>query len=113
MKRARLYIIMESTGHYHRSLQQFLQELDLPVYIIHVLARPKGMMKTDRRDALGLANHLYSQLELGVQVADKKELARRSVSPTPAAAQLKGLVRHRYELVRETTRAEKQTDGHL
>jgi Rod binding domain-containing protein len=48
---------------------------------------------------LGLANQLYSQLELGVQVADKSQLARRAVPPTPAAAQLKGLTRHRYEFV--------------
>ncbi|GHO60360.1 hypothetical protein KSB_88350 [Ktedonobacter robiniae] len=60
-------------------------------------------MKTDKRDALGLANHLYNQLELGMQVADKAQLVRRAVPPTPAAAQLKGLIRHRYELVREST----------
>lgn len=52
-------------------------------------------MKTDKRDALGLANHLYSQLELGVQVADKLQLIRQAVPPTPAAMQLKGLIRHR------------------
>lgn len=98
-----IFVLIEQTGHYHRVLQQYLQELDLPVYVIHVHERPKGMMKTDKRDALGLANQLYSQLELGVQVADKSQLARRAVPPTPAAAQLKGLIRHRYELVREST----------
>jgi transposase len=61
------------------------------------------MMKTDKRDALGLANHLYNQLELGMQVADKAQLVRRAAPPSPAAAQLKGLIRHRYELVREST----------
>src|SRR5215831_12555647 len=98
-----VFVLMERTGHYHLALQQYLQEFDLPIYLMHVQERPKGMMKTDKRDALGLANHLYNQLELGVQVADKKELVRRAVPPTPAAAQLKGLVRHRYELVREST----------
>lgn len=36
-------------------------------------------------------------------MADKTQLARRAVSPSSAAAQLKGLIRHRYELVREAT----------
>jgi len=35
-----------------------------------VQERPKGMVKTDKRDALGLANRLYTQLELGAQVED-------------------------------------------
>jgi transposase len=96
-------VLIEKTGHYHKALQQFLQELDLPVYVMHVQERPKGMMKTDKRDALGLANTLYNQLALGVQVADKTQLVRRAVAPSPAAAQLKGLIRHRYELVREAT----------
>lgn len=97
------YILMEQTGHYHRALQQYLLELDLPIFLMHVLRRPSGMLKTDKRDALRLANHLYSQLELGVQVADKLQLVRRAVPPTEAAAQLKGLVRHRYELSHEST----------
>jgi transposase len=97
------YILMEQTGHYHRALQQYLLELDLPIYVMHVLRRPSGMLKTDKRDALRLANHLYGQLELGVQVADKMQLVRRAVPPTEAAAQLKGMVRHRYELNHECT----------
>lgn len=98
-----VFILMERTGHYHKALLQYLQELDLPVFVMHVRTRPAGMMKTDKRDALSLANHLYSQLELGVQVADKLQLVRRAVPPTQASAQLKGLIRHRYELVREVT----------
>jgi transposase len=98
-----VFILMERTGHYHKALLQYLQELDLPVFLMHVRTRPAGMLKTDKRDALGLANHLYGQLELGVQVADKLQLVRRAVPPTPASAQLKGLIRHRYELVREVT----------
>jgi transposase len=90
-------------SHYHRPLQQYLQELDLPVYVIHVQSRPAGMLKTDKRDALMLANTLYNQLELGVQVPNKLQLVRRLMPPTKAAAQLKGLIRHRYELVREST----------
>jgi transposase len=97
------FVLMEKTGHYHNALQQYLQEFDIPVYMIYVQERPNWIMKTDKRDALGLANQLYSQLELGVQVADKTQLVRRAVPPAAAAAQLKGLIRHRYELVREST----------
>lgn len=99
-----VYILLERTGHYHRALEQYLQELDIPVYVIQVQSRPAGMLKTDKRDALTLANQIFSQLELGTQVADKAQLIRRLVPPTEAAAQLKGLIRHRYELIRETTR---------
>ena len=97
------FILMEQTGHYHRPLQQYLLELDLPVYVMHVQSREFGMLKTDKRDALGLANHLYNQLELGVQVTNKLQVVRHAVSPSAAAAQLKGLMRHRYELVNEST----------
>jgi transposase len=98
-----VFVLLERTGHYHRALEQYLQELDIPVYVMHVQSRPAGMLKTDKRDALTLANQLYSQLELGVQVANKVQLIRRLVPPTEAAAQLKGLIRHRYELIREST----------
>jgi transposase len=62
------FLLLEQTGHYHRSLQQYLVECDLAVYVIHVQRRLTGIIKTDKRDALGLANQLYNQLELGVQV---------------------------------------------
>ena len=96
-------VLLEKTGHYHKALQRFLQELDVPVYVMQVQERLSGMMKTDKRDALGLANTLDNQLALGVQVANKAQLVRRAVPPRGAAAQLKGLIRHRYELVREAT----------
>jgi transposase len=78
-------------------------ELDLPVYVMHVQHRESGMIKTDKRDALGLANQLYNQLELGVQVADKLQVVHRAIPPSDAAAQLRGFMRHRYELVDEET----------
>src|SRR5712692_1610864 len=65
------FIVMEQTGHYHRPLLQYLLELDLPVYVMHVQSREARMLKTDKRDALGLANHLYNQLALGVQVREQ------------------------------------------
>ncbi len=97
------FILLEQTGHYHRPLLQYLLELDISVYVIHVQSRDARMLKTDKRDALGLANRLYNQLALGVQVENKLQVVRRAVPPSEAAAQLKGLMRHRYELVNEAT----------
>src|SRR6266700_4567907 len=97
------FIVMEQTGHYHRPLLQYLLELDLPVYVMHVQSREATILKTDKRDALGLANHLYNQIALGVQVSNRLQVIRRAVPPSEAAAQLKGFMRHRYELVNEAT----------
>jgi hypothetical protein len=83
---------------------QDLQDRDLAVYLIHVQSRPAGLLKTDKRDALGLANTLYAQLDLGAHVAEKARLVRRAVPPTEAASLLRGLIRHRYELPQEATR---------
>lgn len=71
--------------------------------LMHVQSRPKGMLKTDKRDAQSLANHIYNQLDHGIQIADKSHLVRRAIPPTEAAKQLKGLMRHRYELSHEST----------
>jgi transposase len=46
---------------------------------------------------------LYNQLEKGIQVGDPLQAVRRLVSPTEAAAQLRGMVQHHYELVAEST----------
>lgn len=96
-------VLLEHTGHYHRLVEQYLLELDITVYRIHVQKRAEGMLKTDKRDALGLANTLYTQLELGAQVPDRMQLVRRIVPPTKAAAQLQGIMRHRYELSHTST----------
>src|SRR5258708_17513984 len=96
--------MLEKTGHYHVALVDYLLEQDLSVYLVHVHERPRGLTKTDKRDALNLANHLYNQLEKGVQFADRSELARRALPPSEPAAQLKGLMGHRYELIHECTR---------
>jgi hypothetical protein len=70
---------------------QVLRELDITVYRIHIQKRASGMLKTNKRDALGLANTLYTQLALGSQVADKLQLVRRIVPPIKAAAQLRSI----------------------
>lgn len=97
------FVLVEKTGHYHLALVDYLLQLDLAVYVIHVQKRPKGMLKSDRRDALGLANHLYNQLAKGIQLPDRTELVRRALPPTDTAARLKGLIGHRHELVHEST----------
>lgn len=96
-------VLLEHTGHYHKNLEQYLLEWDITVYRIHVQERPKGMTKTDKRDALGLANRLYTQLELGAQVEEKMQLVRRTAPPTQAAVQLRGFMQHRYELSHQRT----------
>ncbi len=101
---AQAYVLLEHTGHDHLPLVQFLQELDISVYIMPVQKRPVGMLKTDKRDALGLANHLYNQLEKEIQLADKTHLVRQLLPPTDAGLQLKRWMHHRYELAQEGTR---------
>jgi hypothetical protein len=44
----------------------------IPVFVIHVQKRQEGLLKSDKRDALGLANMLYNQLEKGIQVGDAR-----------------------------------------
>src|SRR5258708_11942846 len=95
-----VYALLEVTGHYHLGLVQYLHELDIPVYLMHVQKRQAGLLKSDKRDALGLANHLYNTLEKAVQSGDPLQAVRRLVPPTAAAAQLAGMSHHREELVR-------------
>jgi transposase len=99
-----VYVLLEVTGHYHLAVVQYLHELDIPVYLMHVRKRQAGLLKSDKRDALGLANHLYNTLEKGVQSADPLHAVRRLAPLTPAAAQLRGMIHHREELIRERTR---------
>ena len=96
-------VVLEVTGHYHRVLLVYLQELGIPVYLLHVQKRQEGLLKSDKRDALGLANLLYNQLEKGIQVSDPLQAVRRLVAPTAAAAQLRGMVQHHAELIAEST----------
>ncbi len=96
-------VLLEVTGHYHRALMQYLQDLGIPVYIIHVQKRPEGLLKTDKRDALNLANMLYNQLEKGIQVSEPLQAVRHLLPPSQAAAHLRGMVQHHAELVQEST----------
>jgi hypothetical protein len=103
-----VYVLLEVTGHYHRGLVQYLHELEIPVYLMHVQKRQAGLLKSDKRDALGLANHLYNVLEKGVQSGDPLQAVRRLVPPSAVAAQLAGMIHHRDELVRERTQRKNQ-----
>lgn len=96
-------ILLEAAGHYHRALMQYLQDLLIPVYLLHVQKRPEGLLKSDKRDALNLANMLYNQLEKGIQVSDPLQAVRQLLPATEAATQLRGLIPHHAELVREST----------
>jgi transposase len=37
------FVLLEKTGHYHKALEQYLLELDISVYVMHVQSRPKGI----------------------------------------------------------------------
>ncbi len=102
------FVLMEKTGHYHKPLEDYLLELDVSVYVMHVHSRPRGLVKTDKRDALGLANHLYNQLEKGMQMADRTQLVHRALPPSEAAVLLKSLMGHRHELIHESSRRKNQ-----
>ncbi len=97
-------VLMEMTGHYHRALEQYLHEAGFQVYWMHAKKGLGGKAKTDKQDALSLANELYNQVGKGIQLADKKLQVRRAARPTEAAALLAGPVQHRCELQRESTR---------
>jgi transposase len=105
------FVLVEKTGHYHNKIVEFLRNQGVSVYIMHVKKRMSGMMKTDKRDALSLAIHLYDQLEKGAHVINKKDLVRKVIPATGAAAKLKGIMKHRQELMAESTQRRNKLTG--
>lgn len=102
---AQCVVLVENTGHYHKALCEQLASHGLSIYIIAVYTkRTHGQSKTDRIDALKLANFLYAQLALGLQLPDKSQQIRALVPPTEVALQLRGLVQRREELTQSLTR---------
>lgn len=97
-------VLLESTGHYHLNLRDFLLEHEIAVYVSHARHRLGGLEKSDKRDSLSLASTAYNQLGLGSQILDKKQQIRPFSALTPTAAILQCLVRHRYELEHDATR---------
>lgn len=98
-------VLLEQTGHYHRALAEVLQAEGLQVYVIAIHQKKlPSREKTDKRDALRLANLLYSQLVLGAQADDSTQQIRRLLPPVPVAARVAPLVRMHYELTQQHTR---------
>ena len=106
--RARLCVLVEHTGHYHRPLVEFLQDEGIAVYLIHAQARHSQILKSDSRDALALANLLYNQVEKEVQVSDARATARLLAQPSAAAVFLRALMRHREDLSADLVRRKNQ-----
>lgn len=88
-------VLVENTGHYGRALQQYLLEMQLEIYVMHVTARPQTHQKTDRRDAQGLANLLYNHLEKQVDMGDRTKGMRALLPLCDIAMKVQGLaIRH-------------------
>lgn len=101
----RVAVLMEQTGHYHRALAETLMAEGLQVYVIAIhQKKTNGLNKTDKQDALRLANMLYGQLLLGQQVEDSSQRVERRLSPIPVAASLAPLIRMHYEQTQDLTR---------
>lgn len=99
-------VVLEATGHYHRTLASFLAEEGFEVFVVAVRTkRQVGVNKSDAHDARRLANGLYAQLALGLQVEDRSHEARKLLPPIPVAQQLYGYVFRRYELAQDFTRS--------
>jgi len=98
----RCIVLKERTGHYGHALQEYLQKQGITVYTMHVYKR--GLKnKTDKRDALNLANTAYNQLELGLQPGDSIKQIHHEVPASEAARKLHVLVQRRAELTKDTT----------
>lgn len=98
-------VLLEQTGHYHRALEEALLEAGLAVYVVSIHQKKiNGLDKTDKKDALRLANMLYSQVALGFQPPESTQRIERRLPPTPVAAELRPLVRLHYELTQSSIR---------
>lgn len=101
----RCAVLIEHTGHYGAALKQYLHEQNIVVYEMHA-AKRMSKEKTDKRDSLNLANILYAQLALHVQVLNEKQRVYKSLPPNEQAIALRTLTRRRYELERDIVRHE-------
>ncbi len=93
-------VLLEKTGHYGHALIQYLQEHDIRVYRMQVRKR-HTWNKTDKADAQALSVLLYNQVAMNIPVSDKTQRIARLATQSTVVRKLRGLVRHRYELVRE------------
>ncbi len=100
-------VVLERTGHYHKAIEQYLLDAGIAVYELHVQER-LSRIKSDPRDAQSLANLLYNQIALRVQVSESAQIARPALRKSETANLLRGLVRRRLELVREIAQRKNQ-----
>lgn len=100
-------VIMEKTGHYHLALLTYLQEQGVSVYLVHVQKRPRRQ-KNDKKDAQGLANRGYTQLELGA-MPDSPGQELHRVRPISEVVQaLRSHTQYHYDLAKQMVRAKNQ-----
>lgn len=100
------HVLLEHTGHYGFSLEQFLQEHGIQVYRMAAQTKLPGSNKSDRHDAQALAMTLYNQIALRVGLLNESERVRPLTPPEPEAQMLRSMVHHRSEMIQERTRRE-------
>lgn len=103
-------VILEKTGHYHMALLQYLQEQGIEVYLVHVLKRPRRQ-KNDRKDAQGLANMGFTQLELGAMPDNPGQELHRVLPITETIQALRNLTQYHYDLSKQIVRVKNQLIG--
>jgi transposase len=103
-------VLMEKTGHYYLPLLQYLQERGIETYLVHVKKRPRKQ-KNDKRDAQGLANTAYRQLELGAEPDDAEQEVHRVAPTCEAARALRELVQYHDDLSKQMVRILHQLTG--
>ncbi len=71
-------VLLEVTGHYHRALMQYLQDLDIPVSIIHEKHAAGGVTQNRQTRCTGSSQH-------AVQPTRKRSSGERCAPSRPAA----------------------------
>lgn len=97
-------VLVEHTGVFGNALEAYLLERGVKIFKMFVRARPQSHQKSDKRDALSLANQLYNQLAKGIQIDDRTRKIRPVTPPNTTALRLRGLVQRAYELSIEVAR---------
>ena len=105
---ANCMVVMEHTGSYSAPLDQYLVEVGIQTYYKPVPQRPQRMVKSDKRDAIGLGLRLYNQLEHKIHWDNKAEMARPHYVLSDPAAQIGTLMRRHRDLTKTLTRCKNQ-----
>ncbi len=99
------HVLLERTGHYGFALEQYLAEHDITLYRIMAQKR-YAANKNDKKDSQALGIMLYNQIELHTPIVNPHDRVRPLRAPLPEAQLLRGMVRHRAELVQERAQRE-------